>query len=82
MTSRQRRLTDAYSVGITLRDRLRDGTSPTRAVASLNGPFDTLEARYPAWHPAPYSVPGMDCLFLYREITGESYRTLAQYPAD
>jgi hypothetical protein len=80
MTSRQRRLTDAYSVGITLRERLRKETSLTRAVASLDGPFDTLEDRYPVWHPAPYSFQGMVCLFLYREITGESYRTLAQYP--
>ncbi|WP_136718344.1 transposase [Halorientalis salina] len=80
MSNQQFRLTEAYSVGITLRERLRDGTSLTCALNSLDVPSDTLDDRYPAWHPAPYSFPGIVCLFLYREITGESYRTLAQYP--
>jgi len=80
MTSRQRRLTDAYTVGITLREHLRDGSSLTPALNSLDGPFDTLDDRYPDWHPAPYSFQGMIRLFLYREITGESYRQLTQYP--
>jgi len=72
-------LTDAYTVGITLREYLRDGSSVTRAVTSLNGPFEILDDGYPDWHPAPYSFHGMLRLFLYREITGESYRTVSTY---
>ncbi|WP_136718622.1 transposase [Halorientalis salina] len=46
----------------------------------LNGPFDTLNDGYPDWHPAPYLFQGMVRLFLYREITGQSYRQLTQFP--
>jgi hypothetical protein len=74
------RVIDAYAVGLELRDRLRSGASLYDAFAALDGPFDTLNDGYPAWHPAPYSFQGMLTLFLYREITGHSYRTLAQYP--
>lgn len=80
MEARPRRLTDAYSVGIELREQLRAGTALTQAFNSLDGPFDTLEDGYPKWHPAPYSFHGMLRLFLYRELTGQSYRELAQYP--
>jgi hypothetical protein len=80
MVSRSRRLTEAYSVGIDLREKLRGGTALTHALASLEGLFDTLEDGYPDWHPAPYSFDGVLRLFLYREITGQSYRTLEQYP--
>jgi len=80
MVNRSRFLTDAYSVGIDLREKLRDGTTLNSALATVEGPFDTLEDGYPDWHPAPYSFSGVLRLFLYREITGQSYRTLAQYP--
>jgi hypothetical protein len=80
MTNRSRFLTDAYCVGINLREKLRDGSTLNRALATLEGSFDTLEDGYPDWHPAPYSFSGVLRLFLYREITGQSYRTLTQYP--
>jgi hypothetical protein len=39
-----------------------------------------LDDGYPEWHPAPHSFEGMLRLFLYRELTGESYRGLTKYP--
>ncbi|QIO25360.1 transposase [Haloarcula sp. JP-L23] len=80
MANRSRRLTDAYCVGIDLHDQLRGGSVLTNTLTALEGPFDTLEDGYPEWHPAPYSFHGMLRLFLYREITGQSYRSLTQYP--
>lgn len=80
MASQRLRLTDAYIVGIKLRDHLREGDELTHALKSVSGPFDKLNDSYPDWHPAPYSFHGMLRLFLYREITGQSYRSLAQYP--
>ncbi|WEL27444.1 transposase [Haloferax volcanii] len=74
------RLTGAYIVAFRLQNEVRTGTSLTDALQSVDVPVETLTDRYPDWHPAPYSFPGMVRLFLYREITGESYRTLAQYP--
>ncbi|SHH50328.1 transposase [Halobaculum gomorrense] len=38
-----------------------------------------LEDGYPDWHPAPESFEGMLQLFIYREIPGDSYRTLETY---
>ncbi|NHN42978.1 transposase [Halorubellus sp. JP-L1] len=46
----------------------------------MAGPFDLLDDSYPKWHPAPHSFEGMVRLFLYRELTGESYRSLTKYP--
>lgn len=78
MEARVERLTDAYLVGIELRNRIRRGCSLSEVLQALDGPFDRLEDSYPEWHPAPFSFYGMVKLFLYREITGESYRTLTQ----
>ncbi|RXK47834.1 transposase [Halorientalis pallida] len=80
MECRDRWIMQAYIVGIALRNDLREGTSLCAAIQSIDGPFETLDDRYPGWHPAPYSFQGMVRLFLYREITGKSYRTLGQYP--
>ncbi|WP_254280652.1 transposase [Haloarcula marina] len=80
MANRSHRLTDAYSIGIKLHRQLRGGSVLTNTLAALEGPFDTLEDGYPEWHPAPYLFHGMLRLFLYREITGQSYRSLTQYP--
>ena len=80
MNSRTARLTDAYVVGIELRNQIRDGTSLCDSISELSGPFEKLDDGYPSWHPAPYSFHGMLRLFLYREITGQSYRELATYP--
>lgn len=80
MTDCSKRLIDAYSIGIDLREKLRSGTCLCDALSAVDGPFETLDDGYPDWHPAPYSFHGMLILFLYREITGHSYRTLAQYP--
>ena len=78
--SRERRLTDAYCVGIDLRDTLRGGTGLLDALSAVEEKFDTLTDSYPDWHPAPYSFDGMIRLFLYHEFTGASYRQLETYP--
>ncbi|MDB2246151.1 transposase [Halorubrum ezzemoulense] len=80
MTSQEHRLTDAYLVGLTLTEALKVDQSLCTALRTLEGPFDSLNDGYPEWHPAPHSFEGMVRLLLYRELTGESYRSLAQYP--
>jgi hypothetical protein len=77
---RRNLLTDAYLVGVDLRERIRGGEFLSEALHAVDGPFRMLEDGYPDWHPAPYDFEGMLTLFLYREITGQSYRDLAQYP--
>ena len=80
MTCQERLLTDAYIVGVKLRTKLESDQSLCTALRQLAGPFDLLDDGYPEWHPAPHSFAGMVRLFLYREITGESYRELTRYP--
>lgn len=80
MEARVGRLTDAYLVGIELRNRIRRGQSLSEVLRALDGPFDRLDDGYPEWHPAPFSFYGMVKLFLCREITGESYQVLARQP--
>jgi len=80
MARQERLLTDAYIVGVKLRTALESDQSLWTAVRQLAGPFDLLDDAYPEWHPAPYSFTGMVRLFLYRELTGESYRGLTKYP--
>jgi hypothetical protein len=80
MASQERQLTDAYLVGLTLIEALKADQSLCTALRTLEGSFDSLNDGYPEWHPAPHSFEGMVRLFLYRELTGESYRSLAQYP--
>nr|WP_284014887.1 transposase [Halobaculum sp. DT92] len=41
--------------------------------------MEHLKDGYPEWHPAPDSFRGMLRLFIYRELTGDSYRTLETY---
>ncbi|GGN93877.1 hypothetical protein GCM10009030_19660 [Haloarcula pellucida] len=79
MGIRAGRLTDAYIVGIELRSHLRRQRSLHEALQSVDGPFDKLTDGYPNWHPAP-SFHGMLKLFIYREVTGLSYRALTQRP--
>lgn len=76
--SRPRRLSDAYTVGITLVEDLHHESLCT-ALEAIDGPFETLSDGYPAWHPAPHPFDAILKLFLYREITGCSYRELARY---
>ncbi|WP_227133115.1 transposase [Halorubellus salinus] len=80
MTCPERLLTDAYIVGVKLRTALDSDQSLWTALRQLAGPFDLLDDGYPEWHPAPHSFEGMLRLFLYRELTGESYRGLSKYP--
>nr|WP_276410944.1 transposase [Halomicroarcula sp. XH51] len=80
MACQERRLTDAYLVGVTLTEALKADQSLCTALRTLEGSFNSLNDGYPEWHPAPHSFEGMVRLFLYRELTGESYRSLAQYP--
>ena len=83
MVIRAGRLTDAYIVGIELRSHLRRQRSH-EALQYVDGPFDKLTDGYPNWHPAPYPFHGMLKLFIYREVTGLSYRALrpAGVPGD
>lgn len=78
-TSRPRRLLDAYTVGITLVEELHHESLCT-ALETTDGPFETLTDGYSTWHPALHLFDGMLRLFLYREITGCSYRDLTRYP--
>lgn len=73
-------MTDAYLVGVKLVASLDADQSLCTALRTLTGPFDLLADGYPEWHPAPYAFEGMVRLFLYRELTGESYRALGRYP--
>jgi hypothetical protein len=80
MARQERLLTDAHIVGVKLRTALESDQSLCTALRQLTGPFDLLGDGYPDWHPAPHSFEGMLRLFLYRELTGESYRRLTKYP--
>lgn len=78
--SRARRLTDAFAVGIALREELRDGASVLTAIQSVHLETDSFSDGYAAWHPASYPFMEMVRLFLYHEVTGESYQSLSEYP--
>jgi len=73
------RMTDAYKVGISNVDTLRDGASLRDSLSGVALRTDRLEDSYPEWHPAPDSFLGMLLLFIYREITDDSYRSLETY---
>ena len=72
-------MTHAYKTGIELRETLREGACLRTAVSEVTIYTEYLEDGYPGWHPAPHSFEGMLRLFIYREITGDSYRTLETY---
>lgn len=80
MDGHEWRATHAYVVGVSLRNDLQYGTSLRVAIRSIDGPFETLDDGYPEWHPGPHPFEGSIKLFYYREITGQSYRGLAEYP--
>ncbi|NUB93072.1 transposase [Haloterrigena sp. SYSU A121-1] len=80
MVGQRRLLTEAYLVGVELRTALESGQSFCNALRMLKDSFDALDDGYPEWHPAPHSFEGIVRLFLYRELTGESYRELSKYP--
>ncbi|WP_049972699.1 transposase [Haladaptatus cibarius] len=80
MEQRGRRLTDAFVAALGLREHLREGTDFCTALTDLTLQIETLEDGYPEWHPASYPFVGMLKLFLYLEITGDSYRSLTRHP--
>jgi hypothetical protein len=80
MEQRGRRLTDAFVAALELRKHLREGTAFCVALTDLELQIETLEDGYPEWHPASYSFHGMLKLFVYLEITGDSYRSLTRHP--
>jgi len=80
MEQRGRRLTDAFVAALELRKRLREGTDFCTALADLRLQIEMLEDGYPEWHPASYPFHGMLKLFVYLEITGDSYRSLTRHP--
>jgi len=77
---RARRLTDAFSVGIELREKVRSGESILTAVRTVCIQTEAVSDGYPEWHPASYPFIPMVRLFLYHEITAESYQSLSEYP--
>jgi len=79
LSDRACRMTHAYKTGIELSVTLRDGVCLRTAVSEVIIYTEHLKDGYPAWHPAPDSFQGMLRLFIYREITGDSYRTLETY---
>jgi hypothetical protein len=79
LSDRACRMTHAYKTGIELSETLRDGVCLRTAVREVTIYTEHLEDGYPNWHPAPDSFDGMLRLFIYREITGDSYRTLETY---
>ena len=72
-------MTHAYKTGIELRETLREEACLRAAVSGVTLYTEHLEDGYPDWHPAPHSFEGTLRLFIYREITGDSYRTLETY---
>ncbi|TKX59799.1 transposase [Halorubrum sp. ASP1] len=76
LSDRARRLTHAYKTGIELSETLRDRACLRAAVSGVTLYTKHLQDGYPDWHPASDSFQGMLRLFMYREITGDSYRTL------
>jgi len=72
-------MTHAYKTGIELREMLQEGACLRTAVSDVTLYMEHLEDSYPDWHPAPHSFEGMLRLFIYREITGDSYRALETY---
>ncbi len=80
MEQRGRRLTDAFVAALELRKHLREGTAFCDALTDLKLQIETLEDGYPEWHPASYPFHGMLKIFVYLEITGDSYRSLTRYP--
>lgn len=73
MKKRGRRLTDAFVAALELRKHLREGTDICAALTDFRLQIKTLEDEYPEWYPAPYSFHGMLKLFVYLEVTGDSY---------
>ncbi|WP_432765064.1 transposase [Halobaculum litoreum] len=79
LSDRACRMTHAYKTGIELRETLGDGVCLRAAVSEVTIYMEHLKDGYPEWHPAPDSFRGMLRLFIYRELTGDSYRTLETY---
>ncbi|WP_254533983.1 hypothetical protein [Natrinema gelatinilyticum] len=73
-------MTEAFVIVLDIRNDIRDGATLCEALRRFDDPVDSLEDGYPDWHPAPYSFHGMLTLFLYRETTGDSYRSLTRHP--
>ncbi|PHQ39057.1 transposase [Halorubrum persicum] len=67
-----RSLCEAYQLGITIRNELKNADLVT-AAEDLDHSLDAIEDGYPAWHPAPLSFRGMVLSFVFMEITGDSY---------
>lgn len=72
-----RLITDAFRVGIQMADMLSFDYSIYTIVGSIPISTENIEDSYPDWHPAPHPFEQMVRLFLYRELTGESYGDLA-----
>lgn len=80
MASQKSWLTNAYLVGVKLTAALDADQSVCTALRTVDVPFNVLDDGYPEWHPGPHSFEGMVRLFIYCELTGESYRALGRYP--
>jgi hypothetical protein len=67
-----RYLCEAYQLGIVIRNDLHE-TDLATAFENIDHSIDSVEDRYPAWHPAPFSFRAMVLSFIFMEITGDSY---------
>ena len=79
LSDRARRMTDAYSTGIEITALFQAGNLLASSISESSIRTELLDDAYPEWHPAPHSFLGMVRLLIYRQITGHSYRELAQY---
>jgi hypothetical protein len=78
MESQAACMTDAFLVGLDLREQLQFGNSLIESFEELEVRTDNLEDSYSDWHPTSYPFQGVLKLFFYREITGDSYRKLSE----
>ena len=65
-------LCEAYQLGITIRDKLKE-TDLITVFEDFDHTIDAIDDGYPAWHPAPLSFRAMVLSFVFMEITGDSY---------
>lgn len=71
-------MTNSFRVGIQMSQMLFSEVPVSTIIGDVPITTDTLEDSYPEWHPAPYPFEAMLRLFLYRELTGNSYDDISE----
>ncbi|WP_058981060.1 transposase [Halobacterium sp. CBA1132] len=77
-SDRSRRMTNSFRVGIQMSRMLYSEEPVSTIIGDVPITTNTLEDSYPEWHPAPYPFEAMLRLFLYRELTGNSYDDISE----